>query len=88
MITGPDGRPVASAGNDSGRKISVVETNHNGRMVWAIEYHPSIQAFEFEEVLQVLGNAIQGIATNARARKHEALAQQKMQQGINNLNKE
>lgn len=88
MITGPDGRPIASQGNDSGRKIMMVETNHNGRMVWAIEYHPSIQAFEFEEVLQVLGNAIQGIATNARARKHEAIAQQKLQQGINNLNKE
>jgi hypothetical protein len=87
MITDAKGRPIASEGNDA-RKISIVETNHNGRMVWAIEYHPSIQAFEFEEVFQIFGNAIQGIATNARARKHEMIAQQKLQQGINNLTKE
>lgn len=87
MITDAQGRPIASEGKDA-RSIKLVETNHKGRMVWAIDYHPSIQAFEFEEVLQILGNAIQGIATNARARKHEALAMQQAQQKINELNKE
>lgn len=87
MITDANGRPIASEGQDA-RKISLVETNHKGRMVWAIEYHPSIAAFEFEEVLQIFGNAILGIATNARARKHEAMAMQQAQQKINELNKE
>lgn len=87
MITDASGRAIASEGNDA-RKIVLVETNHKGRMVWAIDYHPSVQAFEFEEVLQILGNAIQGIATNARARKHEAMAMQQTQAGINKLNKE
>ena len=87
MITDAQGRPIASEGQDA-RKLSLVETNHNGRMVWAVEYHPTIQAFEFEEVLQILGNAIQGIAQNARARKHEAMAMQQAQAKINSLNKE
>lgn len=81
------GRPIASEGNDT-RKISVVETNRDGKMVWAIEYHPNIGVFEFEEVLQVLGNAIMGIATNARQRKHEAMLKAKVQAEINHLNKE
>jgi hypothetical protein len=86
MITDSNGRPIASEGQDA-RKISIIETNHKGKMVWAIEYFPSIQAFEFEEVLQILGNAVMGIATNARARKHETMAMAQAQAKIQSLDK-
>ncbi len=77
MITDANGKPIVSEGGDA-RSIKIVETNQGGKMVWALEYHPSIQVFEFEEVFQVLGNVVAGIAQNARARKHEAIMQQKL----------
>ena len=84
MITDANGRPVSSEGQDA-RYIKIVETNVGGKMVWAVDYHPTIQAFEFEEVFQVLGNVIAGIAQNARARKREAIMQQQMQAKVASL---
>lgn len=79
MITGPDGMPISS----DGRYIKIVEANVSDKKVWAVEYHPHISAFEFEEVFQVLGNVVAGIAQNARARKHEAMMQEKVKEKIN-----
>lgn len=73
MITDAAGNPIASE-----RQIRIVESSVEGKKVWAVEYLPTIQAFEFEEVFQVLGNVVAGIAQNARARKHEAIMQQKL----------
>lgn len=87
MITDAHGRPVASEGNDL-RYIKIAETVKDGKRVWAIDYHPAINFFEFEEVFQILGQAIMGIAQNARARKHEAMIQQQIKEQVKNLAKE
>lgn len=82
MITDANGKPMASEGQDA-RYIKVVETNVAGKMVWAVEYGPSISNFEFEEVFQVLGNVVSGIAQNARARKREAMAMNQLKGALN-----
>lgn len=87
MITDAHGRPIATEGNDL-RYIKIAETVKDGKRMWAIDYHPGIQHFEFEEVFQILGQAIMGIAQNARARKHEAMLQQKLREEIKGLDKE
>ncbi len=87
MILDGKGRPIAPEGQDS-RYIKIAETLHQGKKVWAIDYHPAIDFFEFEEVFQILGQAIMGIAQNARARKHEAMIKKQVQEKINDLSKE
>lgn len=67
----PTGVPIGLVEN---KKIVISENTVEGKRVWGVEFHPGIQAFEFEEVFQILGDVIRGIAQNARARKHEAMA--------------
>ncbi len=80
MITDAQGKPIASE-----RQIRIVESLVGEKKVWAVEYHPHISAFEFEEVFQVLGNVVAGIAQNARARKHEVMMQEKVKEKINEI---
>jgi hypothetical protein len=47
---------------------------------------PGIEAFEFEEVFQILGDVIRGVAQNARARKHEAMAMQQVAAKVRDIN--
>lgn len=68
MLVGRDGAPL---GIVEGKKIVISENQVQGKMVWGVEFHPGIQAFEFEEVFQILGDVIRGIAQNARAKKRE-----------------
>ena len=82
MLVDGKGKPIASEGNDM-RYIKIVETMHEGKRVWAVDYHPQIGAFEFEEVFQILGNVISGIAQNARALKHDAIIKAKLQAELN-----
>ena len=70
MLVNPNGSPLGLAEN---KKITISENTVQGKRVWGVEFHPGIEAFEFEEVFQILGDVIRGIAQNARSRKHEAL---------------
>lgn len=70
MLVHPNGTPL---GMQEGKKIVISENFVQGKPVWGVEFHPSIQAFEFEEVFQILGEVTRGIAQNARARKQEAI---------------
>lgn len=70
MLVNPNGTPLGIAEN---KKITISENTVQGKKVWGVEFHPAIEAFEFEEVFQILGDVIRGIAQNARSRKHEAL---------------
>lgn len=87
MITDAQGRPVASEGNDA-KYLKIFQQNVGGKYVWGIEYFPSQKAFEYEEVMQVLGNVIAAVSQQARAALKEEIMKMKMQQGINNLSKE
>lgn len=87
MLTDAQGRPIASEGNDA-KYLKIFQQNVNGKYVWGIEYHPSMKAFEYEEVMQVLGNVIAAVSQQARASLKEAMLKQQMQQGINKLAKE
>lgn len=73
MLVGSNGAPL---GIQEKKKIVISENEVQGKRVWGVEFHPGIQAFEFEEVFQILGDVIRGIAQNARSRKHEAMAMQ------------
>lgn len=78
MITDAKGNPIVSEGKDA-RHIKIVESNVDGKMQWGVEYFPTSQAFEFEEITQVLGNVIAGISQYARAMKREAILKQKLE---------
>lgn len=69
------------------KKIVISENEVQGKQVWGVEFHPNIQAFEFEEVFQILGDVIRGIAQNARSRKHEAKHMQKVQRDLDAIKK-
>lgn len=86
MITDAQGKPIASERSIIiTEKVHVDKTSGVGKKMWMVDYAPSIQAFEFEEVFQVLGNVIAGIAQNARARKHEAMLQQQVKEKISEI---
>lgn len=80
MITDAQGNPIATE-----RSIMITEKTVEGKKMWTVDYVPTIAAFEFEEVFQVLGNVIAGVAQNARARKHEAMLQEKVKEKINEI---
>lgn len=82
MITDARGKPLIMEGQE-GRSIKIIETKVEGKMVWGIDFKPSLQSFEFEEVFQILGDVIRGIAQDARARKHEFLTKQRVQAELN-----
>lgn len=85
MLVTPNGQP---AGVVEKRKIVITEAEAQGRPVWGVEFHPGIQAFEFEEVFQILGDVIRGIAQNARSRKHEAIAMKKVREKMHSIKKD
>jgi hypothetical protein len=80
------GRDGAPLGITEKKKIVISENEVQGRNVWGVEFHPDIQAFEFEEVFQILGDVIRGIAQNARARKHEALKMKEVAAKVASIN--
>lgn len=83
MLVGPNGAPL---GVVESKKIVISENTVQGKKVWGVEFHPAIEAFEFEEVFQILGDVIRGIAQNARARKHEAIKMREVKQKMNEIN--
>jgi len=83
MLISPSGRPL---GITEKKKIIISENEVQGKQVWGVEFQPGIQAFEFEEVFQILGDVIRGIAQNARARKHEAMKMQEVKQELASMN--
>lgn len=83
MLISPNGSPL---GIHENKKIIISENTVQGKQVWGVEFHPGIQAFEFEEVFQILGDVIRGIAQNARARKHEAKSMQAVKQKMTEIN--
>lgn len=85
MLVGANGQPL---GAQELKKIVISENVVQGRRMWGVEYHPGIQAFEFEEVFQILGDVIRGIAQEARARKHDALRQQQLKAKVAAINKQ
>lgn len=85
MLVGANGTPLGLTEN---KKIVISENTVQGKKVWGVEFHPSIQAFEFEEVFQILGDVIRGIAQNARSRKHEAMAMNEVNAKIKQINEQ
>lgn len=83
MLVGPSGKPL---GTTEKKKIIISENTIQGKLVWGVEFHPGIEAFEFEEVFQILGDVIRGIAQNARARKHEAMKMAEVKAKMNAIN--
>ena len=82
MILDKDGKPTAVDG-PTGRSISINEMVIKGRPTWAIDFAPSVGAFEFEEVMMILGDVTRGIAQQALSRVHEARIQQKLRAELN-----
>jgi hypothetical protein len=76
-LTDAQGNPIATEAKL--RAIKINEKTKDGKRFWSVDYDPDISEFEFEEVFQVLGNVVAGIAQSARARKREAIIQQEMQ---------
>lgn len=83
MITDAKGNPLST----EPRSIKILETTHEGKATWAVDFKPSVAAFEFEEVIQVLGQTIMGLAQNTRARKHEAMAMHAVKEKLQEMNK-
>jgi hypothetical protein len=84
-LVGPNGQPLVQDG-PSGKSITIHEHMMSGKPVWGVEFKPGIEAFEFEEVFQILGDVIRGVAQNARARKHEAMAMQQVAAKVRDIN--
>ena len=83
MLVGSNGTPL---GIQEGKKIVISENVIQGKRVWGVDFHPSIEAFEFEEVFQILGDVIRGIAQNARSRKHEAMQMKEVKKQMTSMN--
>jgi hypothetical protein len=89
VLVGPNGKPLQKVEDGpSGKSITIHEEIKEGRPVWGVEFKPGIQAFEFEEVFQILGDVIRGIAQNARSRKHEAMAMQEVAAKVHHIDKQ
>lgn len=84
VLQGLDGQPL---GIKEKKKIVISENEVQGKQVWGVEFHPNIQSFEFEEVFQILGDVIRGIAQNARSRKHEAAHIRTVQKNLDAIKK-
>lgn len=82
-LVGVNGTPL---GVTEGKKIVISENilppdqGEAPRKAWGVEFHPSAEAFEFEEVIQILGDVVRGIAQNARARKREIIQMEQVRQ--------
>ncbi len=85
MLVGANGAPL---GVQELKKIVISENDIQGKKAWGVEFHPHIEAFEFEEVFQILGDVIRGIAQNARARKHEAMKMRAVKEQMAAIQKE
>lgn len=82
MILDKDGKPTAHDG-PTGRFISINEMMIQGRPTWAIDFGPAITAFEFEEVMMILGDVTRGIAQQALSKVREARHMAKLKQELN-----
>lgn len=83
MIIDPNtGKPTAHDG-PTGRVIAIQEMVIKGRPTWAIDFAPAITAFEFEEVMMILGDVTRGIAQQALSKVHEARHMAKLKQELN-----
>ena len=82
MITDAQGRPIVTEG-EKGRSIEILETKVDGKLVWAVDFKPMVGAFEFEEVMMIMGDVTRGIAQQARSRVHEARAMDKVKAQMN-----
>ena len=87
MITDAQGRPIVTEGIET-RSIKIGETKLDGKLVWAVDFQPSVGAFAFEEVMMILGDVTRGIAQQALSRVAEAKGMQKVRAQMDALSKE
>lgn len=80
MITDANGKPISS-----GRSITIGEIVQDGKPTFAVTFEPSAEAFEFEEIIMILGDVTRALAQNARAALHLARTKVKVQQELNKL---